>query len=125
MKYDIDLFVKIINFIVEHEDEPELYIELQNNVYVDFTCYKDYIDAIISEGDYTYFGMSPTEIKNNRKTFSNIVDFLDNLLINGKSLHNRWNEVKYISDEGKSIDYTKEPEEQFLVMEGRIWYKPR
>ena len=34
MKYDIDLFVRIIDFIVEHKDEPELYIELQNNVYV-------------------------------------------------------------------------------------------
>ncbi len=30
MKYDIDLFVRIVNFIVKHEDEPELYIELQN-----------------------------------------------------------------------------------------------
>lgn len=125
MKYDIDLFVRIINFIIKHGDEPELYIELKNNVYVDFTCYEDFIDATVSEGDYTIYTMSKDELSKRTNKFRNINDFLNNLLINGKSLRERWNEIVYISDEGKSIDYTKEPEEQFLVMDGRIWYTPR
>ena len=83
MKYNIDLFIKIIYFIVRHNDEPELY-----------------------------------------KRFSNIVDFLDNLMIDGKTLRNRWQEVEYINDDGLGIDYTQEPEKQFSVINGRIAYKP-
>ena len=92
---------------------------------VSFTFFQDFIDAIISEGDDTLDGMSLTEITRDTKTFSNIVDFLDNLIINGRSLRARWNEIEYISDEGTAIDYTEEPEEQFFVVDGQICYKPR
>lgn len=44
-------------------------------------------------------------------------------MIYDKPLRSHWNEVKYIDDDCV-IDYTKEPEEQFLVMDGKIWYKP-
>lgn len=124
MKYDIDLFASIINFIIKYEDEPELYIKLKNNIYVYFTCYKDFIDALIVEGKNTIYEMSPIEINNKTQTFSNIVDFLDNLIIYGKSLRDRWNEVEYI-DDNQTIDYSKEPEEQFLVVNGRICYSPK
>ena len=125
MKYNINLFIKIINFIVQHNDEPELYMKLQGNIYIDFTCYEDFIDAIIIENEYSRLSeMSRLEIENNTKRFSNIVDFLDNLIINGKSLRNRWQEVEYIGDDGLGIDYTQEPEKQFSIINGRIAYKP-
>lgn len=125
MKYNIDLFIKIIYFIVRHNDEPELYMKLQGNMYIDFTCYEDFIDAIILENEYSRLNeMSRFEIENNTKRFSNIVDFLDNLMIDGKTLRNRWQEVEYINDDGLGIDYTQEPEKQFSVINGRIAYKP-
>lgn len=111
MKYDIDLFVKIINFIVEHDDEPELYLELDDGTIIEFTCYQNFIDVWINE-DYAHI-----------LKFKSITDFLDNFKINGLSLKERWREVKYIDDD-QTIDYFKEPEEQFLVVDGKIWYKP-
>ncbi len=125
MKYDVDLFVRIINFIVSHGDEPELYIELKNNTYVNFTCYEDFIEAIVIVGDCDSFfhTNSQIEIQEKTKIFSNINDMLDNLIINGKSLRSQWNEVKYIDDDCV-IDYTKEPEEQYIVIDGRICYTP-
>lgn len=124
MKYDINLFVRIINFIISHGDEPELYIELPNNVTVDFTCYKDYIDAIVIFGDReTFFTKTATKIQESTQKFRNIDDMLDNLIIFEKSLRSCWNEVEYIDDDG-CIDYKKKPKEQFLVINGEIWYKP-
>lgn len=124
MKYDINLFARIINFIVKHDDEPELYIQLEGKIYIYFTCYKNFIDVIMTEGEMTLSKMSPIDIENNSIKFKNILDFLDNLIINGKSLRKRWNEVEYIDDE-QIIDYSKEPIEQFLIINGQICYTPK
>lgn len=125
MSYDVNLFVRIINFIVSYDDEPELYIELKNKITVDFTCYKDFIDAIVIVGDVSkfYYEKSNEEVINCTQCFNNIEDMLNNLIIDGKSLLDRWDEVLYIDDDN-IIDYTKDPKEQFLVIDGRICYKP-
>lgn len=112
MKYDIDLFVRIINFIVQHNDEPELFLELDDGTLIEFTCYKDFIDVWINE-DY-----------DNLIKFENVTDFLDNLKIDGLSLRELWGKVIYI-DDAQTIYYDKEPEEQFFVHEGWIWYTPK
>ena len=106
--YDIELFIRIINFIVCHNDEPELYLDLQNGTRVEFICYKDFIDAYIGEVHYK---------------FADITDFVDNLIVDGKTLRECWQDIIYIDNDG-TIDYCKEPQEQFdCIVNGHICYK--
>jgi len=106
--YDINLFVQIIDFIVKHGDEPELYMDLKDGTRIEFICYSDFIDAYVGERCYK---------------FSSIADFTDNMIINGKSLRDCWNDVIYIDDDC-TIDYSQKPTEQFdLSADGRICYK--
>ena len=110
MRYDIDLFAQIIDFIVKHDDEPELYLRMKDGTEVDFVCYNEWIDAYIEERDFK---------------FKNIIDFLDNMYINNVSLRQCWNEIEYIDDDCGCIDWTKTPTEQFQVIDGRISYVPK
>lgn len=111
MFYDIELFTRIIDFIVQHDDEPECYLQMKDGTEVEFICYKHCIDAYIGE---KYF------------KFNSITDFLDNMQINNVPLRKCWGEVDYLGDNNdSSIDWTKEPTEQFLVIDGKIWYRAK
>ena len=98
--YDIDLFLKNIDYVVKHGDEPEMVLGLKDGTCIEFICYADFIDAYMDD-DYC--------------KYSSIYDFVDNLKIKGKSLRECWQDVVHIEDDLSMIDFSKTPEEQFCV----------
>lgn len=109
MKYNLDLFINNIEYVTEHNGEPEMFLDLKDGTRVEFTCYKHFIDAYI--GDKLY-------------KFTSISEFVDNIKINGKTLRDCWHNVVNIKDDLDEIDFTKMPSEQFeeITVQGKLSY---
>lgn len=98
--YDLDLFLINIDYVVKHNDEPEILLILKDGTRIEITCYTDFVNVYIGD---------------NQNKFLSINDFVDHFEINGKSFRDCWLDVVHIEDDLDMIDFTKSPEEQFCV----------
>ena len=86
--------------MIERGDEPECSLDLKDVTRVEFTCYKNFIDAYLENKNYK---------------FTDITDFFLNMKIGEKTLSGIWQEVVSITDDIGMIDFTETPEENFGV----------
>ncbi len=98
--YDVKLFIENIEYVIERGDEPECSLDLKDVTRVEFTCYKNFIDAYLENKNYK---------------FTDITDFFLNMKIGEKTLSGIWQEVVSITDDIGMIDFTETPEENFGV----------
>ena len=45
--YGVKLFIENIEYVIERGDEPECSLDLKDGARVEFTCYKNFIDAYL------------------------------------------------------------------------------